>query len=412
MWVKSSIYALLLAGLAWRLARPGSNILTLPPLPENYSSFGSCAIVKENADAPVPLKYCEDAVFWQPDSGSNKQLIMSCDPNRKEWNTVMGPLKNPNSRGALWLYTPGSPGSAEPIKIKGYPPNADFHPLGIDVLTPSGSDVTYLYAVNHGRDISTIEVFTLSHDKSPIATYQKTLRSLLFRSPNSITLTSANSFYLTHDHFFTRRLPPPMGMVMPMVETMLTLPLAWLQHVRVKPDGKLSISLAAAGLAFANGASLSPDGTELAVASSSYQVLYMYERNPSTNKLRYKYKIEIPYSPDNVSYDDEGGIVVAGHPHLKSLSNVAYRKASHSPSWVVEIRPHQSNGTIYGALDDSKTPFPMASRMSQPETHIVRTLYQSDGSAFSSTSTGLIDSTTGTMYVTGLYEHGLLVCTN
>ncbi|KAJ7494694.1 hypothetical protein B0H11DRAFT_913596 [Mycena galericulata] len=81
-------------------------------------------------------------------------------------------------------------------------------------------------------------------------------------------------------------------------------------------------------------------------------------------------------------YDDTGAVVVAGHPHFPSLIKVATysTSAAVSPSWVV-------------AITDTK----------------VETIFQSDGSILSSSSTGLRDSA-GALYVTGLYADSLLIC--
>jgi hypothetical protein len=40
------------------------------------------------------LKYCEDAVLWDlpitlKEARTSSKLILSCDPGRKSWNTVM-----------------------------------------------------------------------------------------------------------------------------------------------------------------------------------------------------------------------------------------------------------------------------------------------------------------------------------
>jgi hypothetical protein len=167
------------------------------------------------------MKYCEDAVFWErvDRNGAvvDKVLLLSCDPNRKAWNTVMGPLRDPSPRGALWFYDVGAVG-AEPrrIALEGYPEEHDFHPLGLDVY-PAQPNQPYsnLFVVNHARNGSTIEQFTLSWDDPDRAHWVRTLSGPELVAPNALALTSPTSFYLTHDHRFTRRLPGILGKTYP-----------------------------------------------------------------------------------------------------------------------------------------------------------------------------------------------------
>src|ERR1700761_2193088 len=160
-------------------------------------------------------------------------------------------MLNPYPRGNLWLYTPGKAESIEPVILEGLPPATFFHPLGLDVITSPGSNTSDLFVVNHGKDATTIEQFTLAlssdYFQHPVAVamYVRTIKSKQFRSPNSIALTSPTSFYVTNDHFFTRRLPFPTGSVMPIVETFLGLPLGWVHHIRITDKGATKISWSA-----------------------------------------------------------------------------------------------------------------------------------------------------------------------
>jgi len=60
---------------------------------------------------------------------------------------------------------------------------------------------------------------------------------------------------------------------------------------------------------------------------------------------------------------------------------------------------------------DAGVPVPASRKVPRVPGYELRTLYQSDGSAFSSSSTGLRDAETGVLYIVGLYEEGLMVCT-
>jgi len=74
----------------------------------------------------------------------------------------MGPLKDPNPRGAIWVYTYSPTPDIQQLELVGYPTSADFHPLGIDIVNDPQKRIQFLFVINHGRKRSTIEHFTLS----------------------------------------------------------------------------------------------------------------------------------------------------------------------------------------------------------------------------------------------------------
>ncbi|KAJ6619709.1 hypothetical protein B0H10DRAFT_2163794 [Mycena sp. CBHHK59/15] len=301
------------------------------------------------------FRFCEDATFWDvrdtQDQLIQRRVLVSCDPNRKE----CGP----------WGCT-AAPGVAK------LPPNHDFHPLGMEASPSVGGNNSNLFVVNHARSKAFIEQFTISPSSPSVATHVRTLSSPYFISPNSIALTSPNSFYVTNDHFMTRRLPSYLGKILPVVETIFGLPLGWVSHVSVDADPASSTPIlehkfSALYLPFANGVSISPSGSEVAVASTSLSQVHIYSRDAVSNALKHIHTIPVPFSPDNLMFDETSAVIVAGHPHFPSLLQV-------------------------------------------PQTRGVETLFQSNGTAFSTSSTALRDSD-GTLYVTGLYaEQGILLC--
>ena len=371
------------------------------------------------------MKYCEDAVFWEKVDGSgavvNKVLLLSCDPNRKAWNTVMGPLRDPNPRGALWVYDMGAVGS-EPrrIALVGYPEEHDFHPLGLDIYPSQPNEPhSNLFVVNHARNSSTIEQFTLAWDAPDRAQWVRTLSSPDLVAPNSLALTSPTSFYLTHDHRFTRRLPGMLGKTLPLAESILALPLGWTTHVSLAAadddDAPASHTTVAPYVPFANGVAISQDGTRVAIASTTLCEIRFYARDPRTEALALHARVQTPFAPDNLMFDSRGSLIVAGHPHFQQLVAVAEdRTGVSAPSWVVSITPTiagAESGKVEGAAWDVGVPVPASRKVPQAPGYEMRTLYQSDGSAFSSSSTGLRDAETGILYVVGLYEEGVMVCT-
>jgi hypothetical protein len=434
----------------WRNGRTSRNILIpTPDFPHGYYAEGShndhCTIIRDTLSNN--MNNCEDAVFWEKvdDSGAviDKVLLLSCDPNREAWNTVMGPLSDPSSRGALWFYNIGgdaigAPAQPRRITLEGYPEAHDFHPLGLDIY-PSHPDQPYsnLFVVNHARHNSTIEQFALSWREPDRAKWVRTISGAELVAPNALALTSPTSFYLTHDHRFTRRLPGILGKTLPITETILALPLAWATHVNVTETVPSYLTQAqaqstltttttthtetvASHIPFPNGVAISPDGTQLAIASTTLGEILFYARDIATQGLSLRARVPTPFAPDNIMYDSRGSLIVAGHPYFPALAAVAAnRTGARAPSWVLSITPSPTPPSPSGAAGagaemedawDVGAPVPASRKVPRVPGYEMRTLYQSDGSEFSSSSTGLRDSKTGVLYVVGLYQDGLMVC--
>jgi hypothetical protein len=383
------------------------------------------------------MNNCEDAAFWEKvdDSGAviDKVMLLSCDPSRKSWNTVMGPLSDPSSRGALWFYNIGgdaigAPAQPRRITLEGYPEAHDFHPLGLDIY-PSHPNQPYsnLFVVNHARHNSTIEQFTLSWHEPDRAKWVRTISGPELVAPNALALTSPTSFYLTHDHRFTRRMPGILGKTLPITESILALPLAWATHVNVtdtptppaQPQSALTTTkthteIVAPHIPFPNGVAISPDGTHVAIASTTFGEILFYARDIATQALSFRARVPTPFAPDNIMYDSRGSLIVAGHPYFQALVAVAAnRTGARAPSWVLSITPSPGAAGAIPEIElawDVDAPVPASRKVPRVPGYDMRTLYQSDGSEFSSSSTGLRDSRTGVLYVVGLYQDGLMVC--
>jgi hypothetical protein len=231
-------------------------------------------------------------------------------------------------------------------------------------------------------------------------------------------LTSPTSFYVTNDHLMTRRLPKPFGNVLPIMESLLTLPLTWVSHITVNENAQtksmiIEHAFAAFGIPFSNGIAISPNGKHVAVSSTTLYQVYFYTRNPENNKLTFAHAVPVPFASDNLMFDDEGILIVSGHPHFISLKAVAENKTDVAPSWVASISPREQLGgkAALSQEYDTLAPVSASTRARAVPSHEVKTLVQSNGRLFSTSATGLRDSTNGALYVTGLYEEGFLVCT-
>lgn len=417
-----TVLAVLLATFIYRSGRIAKHgIFTLPALPPSYYVNGDvqthCTLFQEPDHT---LDYCEDMTFWDhldaDGTVAARFVIAGCDPNRKAWNTVMGPLRNPEPRAYLWLLDTVD-NSLQRIELDGYPEGHDFHPLGIEVTPSQDGAPSVLYVVNHAREKTTIEHFTISPDAPTQALWQRTFSSPWFVSPNALAITNETSFYVSNDHLMTRRLPSPLAPALPMIESITGLPLGWLAHVTVNPDGTIMHELAALGVAFANGVAISPDGATLALSSTSLGQVHFYDRNTATNALKYRETVSLPFFNDNIAFDEEGTLIVTGHPHFPSLIAVAANKTgARAPSWAVSLTP-LSNDTHFAksahATDrkyDLRAPLSVSEVVPASEGWEVETLFQSDGSVFGTSCTTLRDSRTGSLYMVGLYEEGLMVC--
>lgn len=352
----------------------------------------------------------------------------------------MGPLADPEPKGTLWLVDPTTvEPSVQPLALVDFPADADFHPLGLEAVELDGK-TNRLFVVNHQRKESTIEVFELSREGATTAKHVATLSHPSFTgAPNSIAAISPTSFYLTHDHKHTRRVGTFLGTVRNMAETLLSLPLSRVDLVTFSLDTipQISVETVATGIAFANGASLSPSGRTLAVASTTRRQVHFYSRDTITNALTLEEKVDVPFLVDNINYapqsfasptspyddvDEDPPLIAAGHPHYFSLLSVARNKtllptSTHPSSWVVAISPRRPGASAN--LDDPAWTRMPARKSSAEPSYEVNTLFASRGgaqwdeAAFGMSTTGVAGGGAGGegrwLVVVGLYETGVRV---
>ena len=430
-----------------------NSVIQKSPLPRGYISHGNydsqCTTVRDFTDKrEESLSFCEDETFWELHDATGKvverPVIVSCDPNRKAWNTVMGPLRDPNPRGALWLYVPSLPenkphiissnvetNKPHRITMKNYPPNHDFHPLGVEIWPSHAGNASNVYVVNHARESTVIEQFIIDPSNPTEIVYMRTISHPYFFSPNALALTSPDSFYVTNDHLITRRLPV-VGHILPLIESLLALPLAYVSHVSLNPPSTSTSNIDAIAkhtfvklfVPFPNGIAISASGTEVVVAYTTLNEVYFYERDPATNELtRLKYSVPLPFSVDNINYSpslinkDQQDVLIAGHPNFPDLAAVAANKTGSSAgSWVVAIVPKDKVDAKSETEFDQEAPVSTNTKILRDGNNwTLKTLFQSDGveenGGFGSSTNGLRDADLGALYVSGLYANGgMLVC--
>ncbi|PWN41727.1 hypothetical protein IE81DRAFT_157565 [Ceraceosorus guamensis] len=462
------------------------------------------------------LNFCEDVLFLEGldhEGDVTPLLLATCDPGRGEWNTVMGPLKEPQPRGGLWVWDPANP-SAEPVLLSPSlnttqdPFPDSFHPLGAAMYpSSSGDEPSTLLVVNHASTHSTIEVFSISiHGESGVPRAERIKLShrgtisdaLATHTPNSIAMLSQDSFLVTNDHLFALRPPPReqvvnllqalraphwlallgaavltnpiLSQILPRIETFMGLKLGWVARVQMQPSERTSITvtsaLAAQGIAFANGISVSPKGTTIAVASTTLPGVVLYsphldgDGKPDWSRpLEKRGTIHTPQTPDNLSFSssdhlgarslshttqgnservqddpfDASRLVVAGHPHPLRLVGMARTVRSSRPkragSWVIDILPASStlSKSVAHLRDDTTddsmvrstryAPIDLTKSLVKPNAAewVVRSLYLSTdgaepGTPSSAGAEWLAGKEHGTLVISGLYG-GVMVCT-
>ncbi|KAG9015598.1 hypothetical protein FRB90_004775 [Tulasnella sp. 427] len=451
---KSTVGVTILAYLFYR--RQDIYFQLVPPnLPPQWFAYGNastaCKIVTDRLTTPHPndapeFRFCEDMVRWDLASSDDEKvargaaatryLIVGCDPGRKEWNPVMGPLRDPWAiQGSLWLYPYTSESSFDGVPRKldlvGFPKTSTFHPFGIDVIYDAKRGTYRLFAINQGEGAPSVEVFDLAppppnHKATTTlqATHVKTLTHPGIVSPNSIAAISPTSFYVTNDHTLTRRIPY-VGTVLHVAETFLKIFGGWVDLIEFDDDDNVGMTVSRAigvKIPFANGIALSPDGGTVAVASSTEMSIRFYKRDASTNALTYDSRVVVPFHADNLAFEEEdsdrsrqhGGdgdgagrwrLYASGTPFYPDLIKVVKGKKEVSASWVVEVSPRTKEDEM------DLAPVPSHGRAPLDDKWVVKTVYQSDGSGFSASATGLVDREGGKAFVSGVYEaRGILQC--
>ncbi|KAK2026543.1 putative paraoxonase [Colletotrichum zoysiae] len=334
------------------------------------------------------LRNCEDALMVEEDG----LVILSCDPGRDLWNTVMGTFTKPFSAippGALYVYQYADAAAHQPnalsrVKLLDFPEVSKFHPLGIEYHRASGR----LFVSNHHFDGPRVEVFALeTASQPPTARHIKTIIDPLIRSPNSIVALNEAEVFLTNDHLFRIR----DHRILAKVETYGGFPLGGIVHMRLHSN--LSVTLrSVARLPYANGVTLLNDSM-LAVASTSSCQVRLYHIRPD-RALELASKVDVPFMPDNLATDQRGVLIIAGHPHppsleamvkarqacLKKSSMIGDCHVGTAPSWVSEWTPEGGLKTLYSTVGE-----------------------------FGSSSSAARDAGLGLGIMTGLYEKGIMV---
>lgn len=175
-----------------------------------------------------------------------------------------------------------------------------------------------------------------------------------------------------------------------LLETYAALPLGEIVHVEMHPKSSAVTMRAVAHLAYPNGLALLNAST-LAVALTGSCKVQLFHMQPERS-LRSVAEVRVPFMPDNLSRDQDGVLLVSGHPHPPSLERLVKYRCQY-----LEANP-------------TTCPEPKAPSAVSEWTwdHGLNSLYLS-ATGYGASSTTARDSELGVGIVTGLYEQGILV---
>ncbi|KAM3423012.1 hypothetical protein BST61_g485 [Cercospora zeina] len=334
------------------------------------------------------VRNCED-IYLNEKQG---WALLSCDPGRDEWNTVMGVFVNSSTHPetGIYLYKYGEDSDAVPLKVQLEAPENhgdSFHPLGIEYEESSQT----LFVINHSPEGPSVEWYTLDAAQA-VAKYEGSVHNTTYLpAPNSLAAISKDELFATNDHFF----PSKYNSLLAKVETYAGFPGGSVAYIRRSEDGNTFVKTLAR-IPFANGISLFNSST-LAVASSNTAEVRIFNITwaaDGTPELAHTKSFTVPFAPDNLSIDSKGKLLITGHPHAPSLEEVARKN-----------RFCEGAGDERAAGEDCS--FGKLSWVAEwtEETGLITLIA---GSEFGTSTTAVRDWQAGVGFVVGLYERGLL----
>lgn len=200
-------------------------------------------------------------------------------------------------------------------------PDLELKPHGISLYrSPEGK--LSLFAVNHRSDGEFVEIFDVTGDG---LLHRESISDPLLTNPNDVAATGPRSFYATNDHRAVDRWGK-------LAEEYFQLPRSFAIHF----DGSGS-RIVAAGLAYANGIQLSPDGAKVYIAATLGRTVSVYRRNPEGDSLALEYVIDTGTGVDNIETDRDGNLWIGAQPRLITFTRYAANPGRLSPAQVIKV---------------------------------------------------------------------------
>ncbi|KAI6642439.1 hypothetical protein MCOR14_002520 [Pyricularia oryzae] len=361
------------------------------------------------------IRNCEDG-FAVPELGV---AFLSCDPGRDGWNTVMGAFaedQDANPGGQIWLYRYAKDVVAadddatmrlQRLGLSGFPEPNKFHPIGIAYDHPTRT----LFVLNNDVRGPRLEVFRYKPSIiSPALKHLGTIEDPLIYSPNSVEVVSSTELYITNYHRFPARYHPTLSTL----ENYLLFAKGTV--VRVKLSSKLSTMESirtVASLPFANGIARLNEST-MAVASTNTASIHFYsmpaaaaavnKEEEQGEQLPLTGVVKLPFLPDNLSVDEKGKLLIAGHPSPPELTQVSRSRALCQDERVRNPKAEEPKHCRKAMAPSWAAEWTEAGGL--------RDLYVSRGGeagGYGTTATAVRDSARGVGFLTGLYDEGILV---
>lgn len=204
--------------------------------------------------------------------------------------------------------------------------DASFQPHGISLWCgEDGHDA--LFVINHppagtGKPPHTVEIFDL---RGAALVHRATLADPLLVMPNDLVAVGIDRFYLTNTHAH------PPGFLQT-IETYLQL-----RGANVLFYGNGGFRPALENLVFPNGINVSRDGRTLYLATTTPRRLYVYDRDPVTERLELAREVFLGSGADNIEIDAQGDLWIGAHPKLLAMAALLDDPAALSPSQVLRV---------------------------------------------------------------------------
>jgi len=243
------------------------------------------------------------------------------------------------TRGAIWIYDMNAPDAA-PVDATAAALPDGFWPHGISLYRGADGKKT-LFVISHAGGKHSVEIFDV---EGATLTFRRTVTGAAMVSPNDIVGVGPDAFYVTNDH------ANPTGW-MRTAEDYLRLRQTTVQLY----DGQ-AFTTVLSGIGGANGINVSADGASLYLSAASELTVYVYDRDPATNKLTQRAAVAVPGFADNLEVLASGDLLLGLHSKVLELvahvSDPAKPSASHVMQLKADGRGSFVPRTIYYNLGD------------------------------------------------------------
>ncbi|MEM7740409.1 MAG: SMP-30/gluconolactonase/LRE family protein [Pseudomonadota bacterium] len=206
-----------------------------------------------------------------------------------------------------------------------------FRPAGITLFEerlPTGVLSRHLFVVN--KDGPEILIFNVDENGDLMLLERLSDSRLL--SPNDVVATGPRSFYVTNDTAAGRK------SVKGKIDFLLGLRTGQIFYF----DGE-DWSIVADNLNFPNGIALSPDGGTVYLAEMRAEAIRQFERDPATGQLEVDRRIPLGSFPNNLSIDEEGGLLVGSVPQPFEYKAFTEALRDSAPSQVLRIKEGETD---------------------------------------------------------------------